>query len=201
MFLSANTIREMILERGLIVFKRFCERFGFIEGSSFDLTVNKVYKIDTKYPPFIGIKKRITPNMIEIPPYSLFDEICHLYSEDEFSVEDMKQMGEGWYLPQGYYVLSTEEQTNLPPYILGILKPRRTYLVSGCPVFCTDVAPGYQGILAMGIGIFNPAGLILEKGSKAVAYRFGIFDTEDTDAYKGIWGGDKVQTNGVERGS
>lgn len=200
MHLSAATIRDCI-NNGLLIIKEtisnFKERMGFIEGSSFDLTIDKVFALDQSQPPFIGVDIRVSADLEEIKPIDISN---HRDLNPKITEEQRQKIGLGWYLSPGYYVFTTPEKVDIPREVLGILKPRRTYLISGCPVFCTDIAPGYNGILAIGMYVFNKVGIHIERGANAVACRFATFDSLFTDSYNGVWGGDKVSTDGVVRG-
>lgn len=200
MFLSSASIRDLI-NNGLLLVKEtivdFTERMGFIEGSSFDLRVDKVFELDQVNIPFIGIETRVSSELNELLPID-FQTCDNLHYK--ITSEKKEKLTKGWYLPSGYYVLTTLEFLNTPREILGVINPRRTYIISGCPVICTMVSPGYRGLLAVGIHVINKAGLHLECGSNIVSCRFGVFDSPFTDSYAGIYGGSKVQTDGVERG-
>jgi len=207
MRLCSNTIREMVKELKIIdpnTVRDYDKRIKFIEGGSFDLEIENLYALADRIP-IIGDRIRKTSELIELIPEFFnapeYDWLDDYLGEDEEGVNNRSKMDKGWKLNTfQYYVLKSREYVNIPSEILGILKPRASYLLNGCPVFCTDISPGFHGTLFCGIFIFHPAGLILEKNSKYVSCRFTVFDQIETDIYDGIWGNGKKQTKGVERG-
>jgi deoxycytidine triphosphate deaminase len=200
MILSAKTLRRLIREGvnvrlpdGSHAVKPLItpvpdERLRFIEGSAYDLTLEAVHVRQRDYytAAEIGIEHRV------IPP-----------TEPHFiSDEDPQREGKwGWWIISGTSaLLQSVETVNVPDYLNGVIKPRTSLFRSLATVTCADAHPNYQGKIV--VLLTAPHSLWLEKGCRFASIKFEEFDSDETDAYEGIWTGSKVTTDGKsERGS
>jgi len=160
MLLSAESIRSEIECGSLIVpetIRDYDNRIKFIEGSSFDLEVDRLFVPNPMVPAVLGDNIRKTPDLIEVLPCDFQDpQFDEPFRKAKISESDRRKMNAGWFLSYGkYYVLVSNEETTLTREYLGRLRQRRSYIISGCPVFLTDVAPGYEGTISSGICILH----------------------------------------------
>jgi len=191
MRISAETMRSLIQD-GVEVYSKDGEktvkpliepvspdRFNFIEGSGYDLTLAKVYAPATDYgPPFIGVEERMIPPGLPV----------------RLSVKDGKEV---FVLsPGGAFLLESVETVNLPIWLDGPIKPRTTLFRSFGSVTFANAQPNYQGKLVGLLIVHHPLGMLLEKGCRFAQIKFAAFDSLNTDPYEGIWGGDRVTTDG-----
>lgn len=199
MLLSAKTIRRLILDGvrvqrsdGTYTTKALidpvpADRLEFIEGSAYDLTLAAVHfhQREHYHCAEIGTDYRL------IPP-----------TEPAFlSKEDPRNLGrEGWWLILGgCCLLESAETVNIPINLNGVIKPRTSLFRSFATVTCSDAHPNYQGKIVILVQAAHS--IWLEKSCRFASIKFEQFDSEETDAYRGIWSGDKITTEGqIERG-
>ena len=196
--LAASQIRELIINSKLIskpVYdseEEWIQRIDFIEGSTFDLTIDRLFtrSMGVVKVPFIGRKGREGAKLEEIAPE--FDE-----ERDEMV----------WELKPGFnnsYIAMTGELVNFPAGVAGVLAARSTCFLNGLYPGVTWIAPGFSGKLRFGLA---PSDTVrIGRGARVISLHVMHFDegiTEvDVGLYKGIWGGanpDKVNLEGVER--
>lgn len=206
MYLSAKSIREknyyqvnVITKAGDNVRKPLFEqikegRFDFIEGSAFNLSLGEVRIPDPSIPPekmvaFIGKMKRSTPPTIPLK--------ARVLEYEGFSFE-------GWRLePYSHVHLVSREVCNVPLYCFEPVKSRFTFAGAFTNMVCSDAHPNYQGKITAKLTV-GPIPLLLELGADFCFVRLGMFDSNETDAYRGIYGveGCCGNTNGkMERGT
>lgn len=196
--LAASQIRELIINSSLIskpVYdsdREWQERVDFIEGSQYDLTIDRLFtrSMGVVKAPFIGRKSREGAKLEEIAPF--YDE-----GRDEMV----------WELKPGFnnsYVGMTGELVNFPPNVAGVLSARSTCFIEGLYPGVTWIAPGYSGKLRFGLAAFDTVGV--GRGARVISLHVLRFDktitVEDVDAYRGVWGGanpDKFNLEGIER--
>ena len=204
--LTAVTIRKLIEEENLITKPSYDSaeewdgRVGFIEGSQFDLTLDKVYiPILRRFTPFVGKYSRETPQLEEIN-----------------TAYNMHRKEDTWNLPAGYYVCVTGETVSLPFWMKGLLSARSSYFMCGAVPEVTFVNPGFSGILRFGLTLHNH--MEIGKGARIITLNllpFMRMTVEGEDAvapmilreereaeiepYTGVWGGKKISTDGIER--
>ena len=205
MYLSAKSIREIeddivvISKSGAIVHKPLFEsteedRFNFIEGSAFNLSLGEVRIPDPDIPPekrvaFIGKTKRSTPPTIPL------------------KIRELEHEGflfQGWKLSAHSHVhLVSREVCNVPLDCFEPVKSRFTFAGAFTNMVCSDAHPNYQGKITAKLTI-GPIPLLLEYGADFCFVRLGMFDSTETDAYRGIYGveGCCGNTNGkLKRGT
>jgi deoxycytidine triphosphate deaminase len=217
--LSSKSIRELIRERNLIDPVR--DNGDFIEGSGYDLRIWKVFspRVGSWNTPLIAAEIRKTPRLYEVIPGNLsyiiapITNSCELLrrcheengrddSEMFLPEEAISTLTVGWRLTPGvHYVAQTVEQLNIPDDVRCVLRPRTSYFTSGVTLDCSDASPGFSGNIRVGLICHNPEGIIIEQGAGIVTATFHRLDSGESDAYRGIWSGNKVETEGVERGS
>ena len=196
--LAASQIRKLIESDNLIskpVYDSeddWAQRIDFIEGSSFDLTIDRLFtrSMGVVKVPFIGRKSREGAKLEEISP--IYDE-----ERDEMV----------WELKPGFnnsYVGMTGELVNFPANVAGVLSARSTCFLNGLYPGVTWIAPGFSGKLRFGL---NPSDTVrVGRGARVISLHVMHFDegitAEEVHTYKGIWGGsnpDKITTDSVER--
>ena len=201
--LTAVTIRKLIEEENLITKPSYDSaeewdgRVGFIEGSQFDLTLDKVYiPILRRFTPFVGKYSRETPQLEKVN-----------------TAYNMHRKEDTWNLPAGYYVCITGETVTLPIWMKGLLSARSSYFMCGAVPEVTFVNPGFSGILRFGLTLHNH--MEIGKGARIITLNLEVFDQlpmeeyttlkmlelaeEAIEPYKGVWGGSKISTEGIER--
>lgn len=193
--LAASQIKELIINEHLVsrspmdTDEEWCERVNFIEGSSMDLTIDRLFtrSMGVVKVPFIGRKSREGAKLEEIAPE---------YDEDR---DEMV-----WELKPGFnnsYIAMTGELVNFPANVAGVLAARSTCFLNGLYPGVTWIAPGYSGKLRFGLA---PSDTIrIGRGARVISLHVMHFDigitAKDVDAYAGIWSGEKITTIGVER--
>lgn len=192
MILTSDVIRQGINKNALISKPTYIsypdweERCQFIEGCSFDLTIGRLFQPDPVVDTcFISETERKLPAQVELPPY-------HLVREGVY----------GWKLEvsQGYYVAQTGESINLPPSVMGLLFPRASLFRPGVIPHVTTIKPGYSGALTFGLSVYSNFSVSL--GARLITLvlvSIELASGAEVDAYEGIWSGNKVTTQGVER--
>lgn len=201
--LTATVIRDLVVNHSLISKPLYNsedewrERINFIEGSQFDLTLDILYRpILKRFTPFIGRYSRETPGLEEV--------------ESAFSPVRKEDI---WKLAPGYYIGVTGETVTLPSWVKGFLGARTSCFMCGAVPNVTFVNPGFSGILRFGFMLHNY--MEIGKGARVITINLGIFDLfqkydedyllkmtgheSDIEVYEGIWGGNKVSTEGIER--
>lgn len=194
MFLCADSIRNYI-ESVDMVDNVSDEQLGFIEGSALDITVGEIYQIPHT-PAYIG-RNRTLPELEKVNPDEFGLYVLH---SSIGRMSGLQTPEEENFVMVYMYLLQSYESFKLPGYIGGIVYPRTSFFNAGCNVLCSRISPGFNGRLRAGLVIYNQGGLMLERGARFASVMFHQFTDGKTDAYKGIWQGDKVTTNGVERG-
>lgn len=201
-------------------------RLEFIEGSGFDITVHDVFSSYVKDDvPFIGKEERRLPEFKSITAqlkggdeisvqdvYSLDYE--HFGTDTEpslgLSLSRGQARGQGsmgqtktndliYHLFPTYYLLQSAEVFSLPSHIGGIVLPRSSFFNAECVVCGTRIAPGFSGQLRVGLYVCGRLGLDLQMGARFATVMFYRFTDGNTDAYQGIWSGNKITTDGTER--
>jgi deoxycytidine triphosphate deaminase len=186
MYLSADSMRtrreaQVIRKDGQIdvvptITETTEERWDFIEGSAFNLTLGEVKVIDPQsdeLEAFIGVEKRYTPVVMDIPSHPI------------------SARGEallGWRLqPYGWFLLVSQETINVATDMFMPVKPRFSFASSFAAMTCSDAHPNYQGKITTLLQT-GPIPLILERGAEFCFVRMAMLDSQHSDAYRGIWG-------------
>lgn len=167
-------------------------RISDIEGSQFDLTIDKLYSHTDASNPYLGRYSRDTGRLVELHPI-------------EFT--SLKETG--WQLYEDtHYIGLTGETINMPSNLRGVLAGRSSDFVIGIYPGVTNVSPGYSGKLKFGLYVTRP--MKLGRGARIITATFRTFSfycntdnlsNEYVQPYNGVWGKDKVTTEGVERPS
>lgn len=181
-----------------------------LEGSKLDMTIESVHAIrERNYNAFIGVNTRVTPQTIEM-------------ESRRFATLSRLPEGKcGWTLNEGYYLVRTKESLKLPHWMSATVHERTTVFKCGVIVRSTSVDPGFNGQIVAGLYVPDTTALTIEEGARILSVEFepivqleiGPFlDDAPTgfilstmadynSVYEGIWGGDKVSTQGqTERG-
>ena len=210
MQISSVNIQELIDSQEMIICfpdYRIGER---IEASKYDLTVGKLFQSkQAQSISIIGIENRSIQEMSEILPSDFSDSVYGT----RMNVET------GWTLRPGIYFLQSGETVTMPPWLSAIVVSRTSVFRAGCLLSGSIVDPGFSGNVLVRLQVPEDYVLVLEKGAKAMSLIFNTVGTLDSvnpgeldefkfinslianESYKGIWSGDKVTTNGTERGS
>ena len=178
-----------------------------LEGSKMDLTLESVHVIrERNYDGFIGVETRCTPPTIEIG------------SRDFPVLSRLPQGKRGWTLNEGYYLLRTVETIRLPDWMSATVHERTTVFKCGVIVRSTSVDPGFEGKIVAGLYVPDTTALTIEEGARILSIEFepivqlllGPFSDDQptgiqlstladhNNTYKGIWGGEKLSTQGTE---
>lgn len=207
MRISAKAIKEyMDIDSEFIQGVSPDELDSRMEGSKLDMTLESVYEMPISCcGAFVGVNNRRTPNAIEIPP-------------TKFPKSQRLQDGlVGWVLRDGYYLLRTNETIKLPDWMCATVHERTTMFKSRGIVSCTTVDPGFNGKIVAGLYVPSSLELALEVDARILSVSFEpvvelhfkssnqpvsviSLSCSNNNSYTGIWGGDKVCTNGIERG-
>jgi len=191
MFLSADEIRAAVAVSNMISRTDIAndaenaswlsERMSFIEGSGFDITISDVYsRYVTGMVPYVGREERSLPEFKSVRDCFVDSDIYHLYP--------------------AYYLLQSAETISLPETIGGIVLPRSSFFNAECIICGTRIAPGFSGQLRVGLYVCGHMGVKLQHGARFATVMFYEMSGGSTDAYKGIWSGSKLTTQGTERG-
>lgn len=196
-FLLAYDIERLIRTENLIekpeyfTEEEWQARIQDIEGSQFDLTIDKLYSHSVSSSPYLGRYGRDTGRLVEMKLAS-FPRINE----------------EGWQLyADSHYIGLTGESVSLPPHLTGLLAGRSSDYVIGLYPGVTNISPGYSGKLKF--GLYATSNMKLGRGARIITLKFIPHDyvlnfsipPEHIQPYGGIWGGDKVTTEGTERPS
>lgn len=182
-FLSAATLRELIMHEGLIK-PQLADRLERIEGSKYDLSVAKVFRRPLfSLTPTIG-SYRLLPDAKEV----------------RYHCAGVASFGWARLWPWFSYLVQSEEQIKMPREHVGFIFSRTSIFRGGGTLLGTIVDPGYDGVITAGLHVRWP-GMWLEKGARFASIIFAEFDSIFTDEYQGVWGGDRLTTDGKkERG-
>lgn len=189
MFLSSSCIRALIRKHDpplvtfpvdsedeharIVVRKDFIANVNRIEGGAFELRLNRVFVQDRMTSSFYGISERRVP------------------SPDEWVPDEANT----WRLHSGAYILQSFEHLNMPAGIVGIIRTRQS-ITQGAGFIVASIAhPGYSGVINVGMLVPSGHSIKFERGVRFIQVQFGRLDGE-TDGYQGIWGGDRVGTDG-----
>lgn len=208
MRISSANIRELIKAQQLI--RPVIDPDAPIEASKYDLTVGKIFVADGyNARSFIGRKLRRLAQMREIPAESFGD-----INLDPDSCADM-----GWVLREGIYFVQSAETVTMPLWLSALVVSRTSVFRAGCLLSGSIVDPGFSGNILVRLEVPEFHTLILERGSKVMSLAFHTIGTIESttpgeldemefrhslicnEHYRGIWSGDKVTTDGTERGS
>lgn len=183
MELNENHVQWLIKQRGLVEkpcdwsVEKWEERITNVEGGVYDLALGKVY--DYEYSnsakmPFIQEDGRSLAGMIERPDK------------------------EGWLLYPGEPAwLQSAETVKLPDNIHGYIMTRTSSFRAGLIITGTQVHPLYNGKIT--VLVFNTLPVPVRAGKNGRLFSIKFVQTESETGYRGIWGGDKATTEGVER--
>lgn len=176
-----------------------------LEGSKLDLTLDSVHVIrERNYDAFIGTETRVTPSTVELES-RLFPALSKLPKGKS-----------GWTLNEGYYLIRTKESLKLPHWMSATVHERTTVFKCGVIVRSTSVDPGFDGHIVAGLYVPDMTALTIEEGARVLSVEFepivqiemGPFSDDaptgfilstmedHNNSYNGIWGGDKVSTQG-----
>lgn len=185
-FLSSNTVRHLILNEDLIMPRPDKTRLDHIEGAKYDLSVARVFRqLMFGKVPIIGASMRNIPGAMEIEP--------HYPTRSSL----------GWFRlwPWFPYLIQSQEIVTMPNDYLGIVFPRTSIFRGSGRVYGTVIDPGYSGVITVGFDTRHWRGLWLEEDARFASILFATFDEGSVDYYTGVWGYDRLTTNGEnERG-
>jgi deoxycytidine triphosphate deaminase len=102
------------------------------------------------------------------------------------------------FLPRRFYLVKTAEAVNMPPSLVGVIRPRTTTFRCGAILQCADIAPGYRGELTFGLIYFGDRPLRIERHARIASLRFSVLDGAEDYVYDGVWQGGRVSTDGEE---
>jgi len=195
MFLCAESIRHLIDSIDLVD-DISDESVNFIEGSAVDLSINEIYRIDSSKAAFIGRDR----NLPTAHKWGIINDVYELPCSFEIVRGSIGEDVPYYTIRTTLFIIQSRESVKLPSYLGGIIYPRTSFFNAGVDVLCSRISPGFEGKLRTGLVVYHNQGIKLEKYARFASVMFHKFTAGSTDTYKGIWGGDKVTTSGVERG-
>ena len=148
------------------------------EGAGLDLRLGEVFKIEGET--FLGIEKRDTVKHTSLAKY------------------DPKKTATFTVKPGEFYLVQTIEAVNLPDTIVATMYPRTTLIRSGVWVLSSQVNPGYQGKLTLGLKNMGNCDFKVELGARIVHIIFWEVSGKGA-AYRGQWQGGRVTTDKEEK--
>ena len=131
--------------------------------------------------------ENIQPNGVDLTVSEVYEitEMGQLRKESRKIPEYKVLKGEKWSLKPGGYVIRYGEWIKIPLNAVGLVLPRSSLLRMGATIYTALWDSGYEG---RGIGllqVFNPHGILLEKGSRIAQLIF--ISARSYGEYKGIW--------------
>lgn len=160
------------------------------EGAGFDLRVGEVLEMK-KGRAFLGIIERQTPEVESVAVYNPGVDKQETYR----------------LLPGKFMLITTIEEVRVPLNLASHLFARSTLFRSGAILLCTQIAPGYQGKLTMGLYNFrevpenddsNDYALDIEMGARVAHIQFeGVLGIGSK--YRGQWQGGRISATKKEK--
>lgn len=203
MFISSENLLQLIESPTPIISP--CDR-TFIEGNMYDMRLEQIYVSDDPHiKSFIGQRKRFTPTIK--PLFTTNPE--HFSSRLEVT-------NDTWKLYPGFYLAQTVETITPPRWLLALLDERTSIFRGGAITRATKVPHGFSGNITAAIHVPEDCHITLEKGARFLSVCFALCVTlrlndqfepvlplelsfDGGHSYQGIWGGEKVTTEGTER--
>lgn len=151
------------------------------EGAGFDLRIDSIVELRYHSKGFLSESWRDTPD---------FDPVDDGYVRYNQTTWELRQ--------HNYYLMTTMEYVNMPDDLVGLVVPRTTLFRSGVQLLCSNVAPGYRGVLTFGLKLHAPVLFELERGARVAHIQFHAIDGGLVRSYEGQWQGGRVSTDGIE---
>ena len=176
MVLGVDRIKKLI--KGITLVEDLGQRdLEDPEGAGLDLRVGEIFEISGET--VLAIEKRKTVDSKSVAKFNP-------KKSAKFTIK-----------PGEFFLFQTEEKVNLPDYLVATLHPRSTLLRSGVWPLTTQVAPGYQGTLNVGIKNMGPANFTIELGARFLHIIFHEVSGKGS-MYRGQWQGGRVTTTKEE---
>lgn len=106
-----------------------------------------------------------------------------------------------WLLLGGRYLFVTQETIHLPLSMATILMGRRSLHTLGASFDTSAVSQGYDGKLVIPATVHDDYFFKIQQGTLFLAgIFFEVGNWNKVKRYQGIWGANKITTDGVERG-
>lgn len=197
MILSSSSIRALIKGAFKIITPEPSEeRSSLIESCVYDLSLASISRVRPiqRYTfgysklrgVFIGVNEREIPE-VEILPW--------IVEGDGTNTHEVIHCDTGY-----SYILQSEESIKLPAGIMCLVLPKTSIFRGGGIEQGTTVPFGFEGQLVVGFSIPSKACYFtFERGCRFATLLFMKVDSSlpvDLGVYNGIWGGDKLTTNG-----
>jgi len=179
MLISASSIRNLANDGIKLTSSLSGRQLNFIEGSAINLKIGRLCVLKRqRNPPIIGVHGTAGTEVEDVELYS--------------------DAPDSWMLlPHEYYLAQTVESVSVPSFAHAFIESRSRCLRYGVKVYSGGVHPGFNGQLTVGVEVVRPT--IIEKGAEFIHLVFAEFDSPQTDAYKGIWGGGRITNPEMER--
>lgn len=179
MLLGPKRLLKLVKEAGLV--KNLSKReLTNPEGAGFDLRIGEIYRILKDGKAFLGVEERQTPDV----------KLAASYKEGEKKTFKIK--------PGEYYLVKTIESVRVPAGLAAHLYARSTLFRCGLAPLLTQIAPGYEGELTVGLVNLGPVPVGVELGARFIHVQFTEVDGGG-NAYRGQWKGGRVATARKER--
>lgn len=143
------------------------------EGTGFDLRIGQLSRFVGNEGGLLGISARRTPEIECVAKYDIDEESMIVLRTGD------------------YFLATTIEIINMPPQLVGILRPRGSLFRSGIVLLTGQVNPGYKGELTF--GMFNASQLPFKLALGARIVHLLVAQVEgETAPYRGQWQGGRV---------
>lgn len=181
-------------------------RILYIEGSSYDFTIDNVESPDIIYGDmasgnctFIGKDIRVTPRMEQLSPRTCFilkfitpdDKDINLVFKNRVGNHEIDRLKRVYGVdkheltecdnifviePNKFYLARSTQSVAIPLDIAMLLNPRTTMFRGGLAVHCSWGAPNYQGKLHVGINNLRDEPAFIELGARFISAHFFRID-------------------------
>ena len=173
MFLGSTEIKRLILEKSMI--KGYRNLDEQLQPNGFDLTVEKIEYFTTDGSVWRQGKR--------LPLMKSLDDKGEWFGYDEND--------EQWRLPRGEYLITFNEEINLPKDIAAISMQRSTVMRCGAMTIVGSWDAGYNGKGCNLLIVANPEGFIIDKDARVVQMHF-IPISGGNHCYNGNYQGENI---------
>lgn len=118
-----------------------------------------------------------------------------MLSRDEKTLPDVEEVVENngfYYLEPGSYRIRYMEKIIIPDNALGLAIPRSSLLRMGASIFTAVWDPGYMGRGEGLLVVYNPYGIIIERGSQMAQLVLIGLDRKTKKLYRGTYYGENI---------
>lgn len=102
-------------------------------------------------------------------------------------IEEVKENNGFYYLEPGAYRIRYREKIIIPDNAIGLAIPRSSLLRMGASIFTAVWDPGYMGRGEGLLVVYNPYGIVVEKGSQIAQLVLISLDRKTKKLYRGTY--------------